>query len=118
MDDASMAPRGPPHPPRIVQQRIYTAPHPNEPPPAYDPPSYEEATRSSSAPLLVGPNLGYGTYQAYEDLEANSVASSNIEESTRSLPEWVGQALVVIVFLAIIYMFWEFVHDADLDNYP
>jgi hypothetical protein len=66
----------------------------------------------------VGPSLNYGTNRAYPDLEAATEASSDIEETTRSLPEWVGQALVVIVFLSIIYGFWEFVHDIDPDDYP
>lgn len=61
----------------------------------------------------------YGTYRAFPDLEAQSDTSSDIEESSRSLPEWVGQALVVFVFLSIIYGFWEFVHsDSDFDGFP
>jgi hypothetical protein len=98
---------------------VYPVLTPDDPLPAYDPPSYDDATRSSTAPLLSGPPVySYGTYRAYPEPEYHSEASSDIEETTRSLPEWVGQALVVFAFLAIIYGFWEFVHDADLDDFP
>ncbi|KAF2751671.1 hypothetical protein M011DRAFT_472999 [Sporormia fimetaria CBS 119925] len=119
--DSSSAPQGAPRPPTIVRLPVnaFYAPFPpDEPPPPYDPPSYDDATRSSTAPLLVGPPLDYGTHRAYPDLETGSLGSSDIEESSRTLPEWVGQALVVFVFLAIIYGFWEFVHDTDLDDFP
>jgi hypothetical protein len=60
----------------------------------------------------------YGTHRAYPEPDFHSEVSSDIEETTRSLPEWVGQALVVLAFLTIIYGFWEFVHDTDLDDFP
>lgn len=47
------------------------------------------------------------------------MVSSDAEEDVQSLPEWVGQALVVIVFLSIIYGFWEFVvHGPDFVDFP
>jgi hypothetical protein len=64
---------------------------------------------------MAGPPPNYGTVRAYPELEpdASSTASSDIEETTRSLPEWVGQALVVLVFLAILYGFFRLVNDTD-----
>lgn len=73
--------------------------------------------------MLVGPgvHVDYGTQGGFPDLEAGSYASSDVEESSRSLPEWVGQALVVFIFLSIIYGFWEYVIHSDsdpLDGWP
>lgn len=93
-------------------------PPPDDPPPAYAPPSYEDATHSSTAPLLVGPPTDYGTQRAYPSRDTSSVASSDIERTTRSLPEWVGQALVVFCFVGIIYGFWKLVNDPDFDGFP
>ncbi|KAF2470277.1 uncharacterized protein BDR25DRAFT_33219 [Lindgomyces ingoldianus] len=94
-------------PPSVMSRPpIYHLPPPDEPPPSYD-----DATHSSSSPLLVGPPPNYGTYQAYPEPDASSSASSDIEETTRALPEWVGQALVVLVFLGILYGFWRLVND-------
>ncbi|PSN62363.1 hypothetical protein BS50DRAFT_638011 [Corynespora cassiicola Philippines] len=101
---------GPPPPPNYSQHTIYYPPPPDEPPPSYD-----DATHSASTPLLVGPPPDYGTYRAYPEPDQSSVASSDIEQSDRSLPEWVGQILVVFVFVAIIYGFWKLVNDPDID---
>ncbi|ORX98612.1 hypothetical protein BCR34DRAFT_606885 [Clohesyomyces aquaticus] len=97
-------------PPALNQLPIFHLPPPDDPPP-----SYEDATHSSSSPLLVGPPPNYGTYRAYPepDPDPSSTASSDIEETTRSLPEWVGQAMVVLVFLAILYGFFRLVNDTD-----
>ncbi|KAF2122139.1 hypothetical protein BDV96DRAFT_640202 [Lophiotrema nucula] len=95
-------------PPFNGQQTIYHIPPPDEPPP-----SYADATHSSSSPLLVGPPPNYGTYRAYTEPDESSVSSSDIESTSRSLPEWVGQALVVLSFLFIIYCFWKLVNDTD-----
>ncbi|OCK99473.1 uncharacterized protein K441DRAFT_216314 [Cenococcum geophilum 1.58] len=81
--------------------------HPNEPPPSYD-----DATNSASAPLLVGPPPNYGTQQAYTDADESSM-SSHPEESTRVLPEWIGQGLVVLCFLGLLYGFWSVVNEPD-----
>ncbi|KAF2869082.1 hypothetical protein BDV95DRAFT_457828, partial [Massariosphaeria phaeospora] len=77
------------------------------------PPSYDDATRSSTVPLLVGPPPNYGTYEPYSEPDASSVASSEIEQIDRSLPEWVGQAMVVLCFVGVIYIFWRFINDPD-----
>ncbi|KAF2242183.1 hypothetical protein BU26DRAFT_571411 [Trematosphaeria pertusa] len=108
---------GQPPPPPWNQHAAYQFPPP--PPPDEPPPSYDDATHSSSSPLLVGPPPNYGTDQAYAEPAESSVASSEIESTDRSLPEWVGQALVVIVFIGIIYGFWKLVNDPDgLDGFP
>src|SRR4051812_3688155 len=86
--------------PTFSQPPIYHLPPPNEPPPSYD-----DATHSSSTPLLVGPPPNYGTPRAYPEAEDSSMLSSDIEETTRALPEWVGQGLVVLCFLGILYGF-------------
>ncbi|KAF2679096.1 hypothetical protein K458DRAFT_408357 [Lentithecium fluviatile CBS 122367] len=94
-----------PPPPPWSQSPVYHTP-PDEPPPSYD-----DATHSSSSPLLVGPPPDYGTYRAYPEPDESSIASSEIETTDRSLPEWVGQLLVVGVFVGIIYGFWKMVND-------
>jgi hypothetical protein len=101
----------------LGQQSIYHIPPPDDPPPEYAPPSYDDATHSATAPLLVGPPPDYGTYRAYPSPDASSIASSEIEETSRSLPEWVGQALVVMCFVGIIYGFWRLVNE-DFDGFP
>lgn len=90
------------------------------PPPEDPPPSYDDATRSSNAPLLVGPPPDYGTaYRAYPEPDTSSTASSDIERTNRSLPEWVGQALVVFCFVAIIYGFFSLANDvSDPEGFP
>ncbi|KAF2018321.1 hypothetical protein BU24DRAFT_461271 [Aaosphaeria arxii CBS 175.79] len=85
----------------------------HEYPPEEPPPSYDDATHSSHSPLLVGPPPDYGTYRAYPSPDVSSVASSDIEGTSRSLPEWVGQAMVVLCFLGIIYGFWRVVNDPN-----
>lgn len=89
------------------QTTTTSPPHPNEPPPSYD-----DATNSTSAPLLVGPPPNYGTQQAYTDADESSM-SSHAEESTRVLPEWIGQGLVVLCFLGLLYGFWSVVNEPD-----
>ncbi|OCL14859.1 hypothetical protein AOQ84DRAFT_384432 [Glonium stellatum] len=89
------------------QTAAASPPHPNEPPPSYD-----DATNSASTPLLVGPPPNYGT-QAYTDADESSM-SSHPEESTRVLPEWVGQGLVVLCFLGLLYGFWRVVSEPEL----
>jgi hypothetical protein len=91
-------------------------PPPDDPPPAYAPPSYEDATGSPSAPLLVGPSDNYGTYRAFPEPDVSSEAESDIEATSRGLPIWVGQLVVVICFLSIIYGFWRLINNADFDG--
>ncbi|KAF2704206.1 hypothetical protein K504DRAFT_462779 [Pleomassaria siparia CBS 279.74] len=108
MNDSSSTSRGQ-SPPAEGPHSIYYMHPPDDPPPSYD-----DATHSSYTPLLVGPPPDYGTaYRAYPEPDASSVASSDIERSNRSLPEWVGQALVVFCFVAIIYGFFSLVNDTD-----
>jgi hypothetical protein len=54
---------------------------------------------------------GYGTFRPYAD--ESSIASSEVESTDRALPEWFGQALVVFVFLCLIYGFYEFITAPD-----
>lgn len=93
--------------PQEPQTTAASPQHPNEPPPSYD-----DATNSASAPLLVGPPPNYGTQQAYTDADESSM-SSHPEESTRVLPEWIGQGLVVLCFLGLLYGFWRVVNEPD-----
>jgi hypothetical protein len=74
------------------------------PPPDYPPPSY-----SATAPLLAGAPPGYGT--TFPD--QSSIATSELEDAETSFPEWVGQALVVFVFIAITYGFWCIINTPD-----
>jgi hypothetical protein len=82
------------------------------PPPDYPPPSYDDATSSTTAPLLAGAPPGYGT--TFPD--QSSIASSELEDAETTLPEWVGQALVVLVFVAITYGFWRIINAPDSPN--
>jgi hypothetical protein len=82
---------------------------PDEPPYLRDPPpSYDDAVAISGAPP------GYGTFGHYT--EDSSIASSEVEPTDRALPEWLGQLLVVLIFLCLIYGFWQFVHGDDLPD--
>jgi len=78
------------------------------------PPSYEDTVGAIGAPP------GYGTFPLYT--EESSIASSEVESSDRALPEWVGQSLVVFVFISIIYGFWKFINTPDdlspIDGWP
>jgi len=88
-------------------------------PPDYPPPSYDDATRSDAAPLLAGPPPNYGAFRAYGDADESSIASSEVESADRTLPEWVGQALVVFVFVSIMYGFWKIINAPDnLNSFP
>ncbi|KAF2501628.1 hypothetical protein BU16DRAFT_534279 [Lophium mytilinum] len=79
------------------------------------PPSYADATQSETAPLLSGPPPTYGTHErVYPSPPASvhsSATSSAHEAGIRSLPEWVGQALVVLCFLGILYAFWRVIEE-------
>ncbi|KAH3947762.1 hypothetical protein HBH53_109990 [Parastagonospora nodorum] len=87
----------------------------NSPPPDYPPPSYDDATNSSSVPLLAGAPPGYGT--TFPD--QSSIASSDLEDLDRSLPEWIGQALAVFVFISITYAFWRIINAPQRpDGFP
>ncbi|KAF1843992.1 uncharacterized protein K460DRAFT_317036 [Cucurbitaria berberidis CBS 394.84] len=89
----------------------------HDPPPNYPPPSYDDATGSPAALLLVGPPPDYGAFRTYHD--ESSIASSEVEATDRSLPEWVGQALVVFVFVTIIYGFYRIINTPDsMDDFP
>ncbi|EAT80467.1 hypothetical protein SNOG_12055 [Parastagonospora nodorum SN15] len=83
--------------------------------PDYPPPSYDDATNSSSVPLLAGAPPGYGT--TFPD--QSSIASSDLEDLDRSLPEWIGQALAVFVFISITYAFWRIINAPQRpDGFP
>ncbi|KAF1839796.1 hypothetical protein BDW02DRAFT_593662 [Decorospora gaudefroyi] len=98
------APAEPPPPPADSYQHHH--PHAHDPhPPDEPPPSYDDAIGNSAAPP------SYGTFRPYTD--ESSIASSEVEPTDRALPEWFGQALVVFIFLCIIYGFWEFINAAD-----
>jgi hypothetical protein len=85
------------------------------PPPDYPPPSYDDATGPATAPLLAGAPPGYGT--TFPD--QSSIASSEVEDSDTTLPEWLGQALVVLIFVSIIYGFLRIVNAPDRpDGFP
>ncbi|KAH8724669.1 hypothetical protein GQ44DRAFT_772999 [Phaeosphaeriaceae sp. PMI808] len=86
------------------------------------PPSYHEAIASTTAPLLVGAPPDYGAFRAYPEPDHSSIASSQVgysDRSDRTCSEWVGQALVVFVFVTIIYAFWKLINAPDhLHNFP
>ncbi|KAG9192464.1 hypothetical protein G6011_11198 [Alternaria panax] len=117
MHDAALASHDPPSapPPDTVHHHHNPHPHHHDPPahmpppehPPHDelPPSYHDAVGMTGAPP------GYGTFRPYSD--GSSVASSQVESTHRALPEWVGQALVVFVFVCLIYGFWEFINTPD-----
>ncbi|KAL6709427.1 hypothetical protein ACN47E_001362 [Coniothyrium glycines] len=73
------------------------------------PPSYDDAIGSGTAPLLVGPRSNYGAFRTFSDV--SSTASSETEATGQTLTEWIGQALVVFVFIVIIYGFWQFINE-------
>ncbi|KAL1800110.1 hypothetical protein ACET3X_000452 [Alternaria dauci] len=86
---------------------IYLPPHEN-PPPDEPPPSYDDAVGMTGAPP------GYGTFRPYTD--ESSIASSEVEPTQRALPEWLGQVLVVLVFICIIYGFCHFINTPDVPS--
>ncbi|KAF2731096.1 hypothetical protein EJ04DRAFT_567185 [Polyplosphaeria fusca] len=108
MNHSFLASQPQPAVPEARRPPIYHVPPPDEPPP-----SYEIATHSAASPLLVGPPPNYGTYSAYSEPEESSIASDDNDMNSRTLPEWVGQMLVVISFLAIIYGFWRLVNEPE-----
>ncbi|KAH6872420.1 hypothetical protein BKA58DRAFT_400660 [Alternaria rosae] len=88
---------------------VHVPPH-EDPPYDEPPPSYDDAVGTTGAPP------GYGTFRPYTD--ESSIASSEVESTHRALPEWFGQALVVFVFLCLIYGFWEFINAPDVPPDP
>ncbi|KAF1950270.1 hypothetical protein CC80DRAFT_242781 [Byssothecium circinans] len=114
MSNPSSTPRGYPPPPPWQPPQYHTLP-PDGPPPSYD-----DATHSETSPLLVGPPPDYGAYRAYpEPDEESSMASSEIDVTERSFPEWFGQIVVVCMFVAICYGFWKLAMDfPDLAGQP
>ncbi|KAF1362327.1 hypothetical protein EJ07DRAFT_174704 [Lizonia empirigonia] len=103
----------PPPRPGAFEQPIYAAPPPEDPPPSYD-----DATHSASSPLLVGPPPDYGAFRAYQDPEESSEASSEVDTADHSLEERLGQVFGVLVFLAIMYMFWSIINQPDSGFLP
>lgn len=99
-------------------RHVPATPPPPLTPPDEPPPSYEDATRLESAPLLVGPPPDYGAFRAYGDPDGSSVASSEVEPAERSLAEYLGQAMVVAVFVGIIYLFWTVIDGSDVEQPP
>jgi hypothetical protein len=115
MDSANNPQADVPAPPAIDHHQQQHHDVHNSPPPDYPPPSYADATNSSSAPLLAGAPPGYGT--TFPD--QSSIASSELEDTDRSLPEWIGQALVVFVFVSITYGFWRIINAPERsDGFP
>ncbi|KAF2793679.1 hypothetical protein K505DRAFT_375166 [Melanomma pulvis-pyrius CBS 109.77] len=119
MNDSSSTAQDQPPPPAIPSYSLYQNYPPDDPPPSYD-----DATHSSITPLLVGPPPDYGTgYRAGPDYYtgfrpgpvpgASSTASSDTEVTSRSLPEWVGQALVVFCFVFILSALFTLLNDSD-----
>ncbi|KAH6859981.1 hypothetical protein CC77DRAFT_1091473 [Alternaria alternata] len=86
---------------------VHLPPH-EYPPPDEPPPSYDDAVGMTGAPP------GYGTFRPYS--EESSIASSEVESTHRALPEWFGQALVVFIFICLIYGFWEFINTPDVPS--
>jgi hypothetical protein len=64
----------------------------------------------------MGAPPGYGTFTPYTD--DSSIISSEADNTDRALPEWVGQALVVFIFLSIVYGFWAFINAPDQPSFP
>ncbi|EUC30541.1 hypothetical protein COCCADRAFT_103674 [Bipolaris zeicola 26-R-13] len=119
MHDAAPASYDPPStPPRVDASDHHDNDDPHEPPihlfldePLHHdepPPSYDDAIATSGAPP------DYGTFSHF--LEESSIASSDMDPTDRALPEWLGQLLVVFVFLCLIYGFWRFVHSDDMPD--
>ncbi|KAF1920433.1 hypothetical protein BDU57DRAFT_534211 [Ampelomyces quisqualis] len=103
-----------PAPPTTIEHHHHHDIHPS-PPPDSPPPSYDDATSSASAPLLVGAPPGYGT--TFPD--QSSVVDSELDESDRSIPEGLGQVVVIIVLLSITYAFWRIISAPDRpDGFP
>ncbi|KAF7681566.1 hypothetical protein GT037_000542 [Alternaria burnsii] len=104
MHDAQASHDPPPAPPPADAFQPDLPPH-EYPPPDEPPPSYHDAIGMTGAPP------GYGTFRPYS--EESSIASSEVESTHRALPEWFGQALVVFIFICLIYGFWEFINTPD-----
>ncbi|OAL46205.1 hypothetical protein IQ07DRAFT_603583 [Pyrenochaeta sp. DS3sAY3a] len=86
---------------------------PHDSPPNYPPPPYEEGPPETN-PLLIGQPPDYGAFDRF-----SSQASSEIQETERSLPESAGQMIVVFVFVAIIYAFYRVINAPDdLNGFP
>lgn len=80
-------------------------------PPNHPPPSYDDATHSETSPLLVGPPPGYGTYAEVDaQSTSSSTVASDVEEET-SVAEYVGHAVVVFMFFAVVYGLWSIASD-------
>jgi hypothetical protein len=58
---------------------------------------------------LAGAPPGYGT--TFPD--QSSIASSEVEDTETTLAEWIGQALVVGIFIGIVYGFWRVINTPD-----
>lgn len=82
------------------------------------PPSYADAIRSLNSPLLVGPPPDYGAFRAYFDPDESSEASSEVDDTEQYLPEHIGQAFVVLIFVGMLYGFWRIVNQPDSEGYP
>ncbi|KAF1929120.1 uncharacterized protein M421DRAFT_4924 [Didymella exigua CBS 183.55] len=80
------------------------------------PPSYEDATHSSTSPLLVGSPPDYGAFRAYVDPYESSEASTEGDDNAQYLSERIGQAFAFVILLGILYLFWSIVTQPDPDN--
>ncbi|KAF1946411.1 hypothetical protein EJ02DRAFT_418523 [Clathrospora elynae] len=95
----------PPHAPVHDYQHHRHRDPPTDPTPEEPPPSYDDTT------ALIGAPPGYGTFRPYAD--GSSTASSEVETTDRSLPECVGQVLVVFIFVSLMYGFWKAINVPD-----
>ncbi|KAJ4990754.1 hypothetical protein SVAN01_03763 [Stagonosporopsis vannaccii] len=87
------------------------------PPPEEQLPSYDDATHSSTAPLLVGPPPDYGAFRAYVDPDESSAATSEADDGEQYLPERIGQAFTVCILVGILYLFWRAINQPDPDDF-
>lgn len=100
----------PPHRGRC-DDLVYAVPPPEEPLPSYD-----DATHSSTSPLLVGPPPDYGAFRAYVDPNESSEASSEVDDTEQYLPERIGQVFTMSMLVAILYLFWSIIIRPDPDD--
>ncbi|KAJ4412613.1 hypothetical protein N0V91_000372 [Didymella pomorum] len=103
------------HPPHQGQ---FNDPVYADPPPIEPPPSYEDATHSSTSPLLVGPPPDYGAFRAYVDPDESSEASTEGDDSEQYLPERIGQVFAIMILFGIFYLFWSIIFQVDPDDFP
>lgn len=90
---------------------MYAVPPPDEPLPSYD-----DATNSSTSPLLVGPPPDYGAFRAYVDPDESSEASSEADDTEQYLPDRIGQAFAVCLLIGMLYLFWRIINQPEQNH--